>query len=62
MRIASGQDAVQEAVKEAREVCKSVFRLNKQLRGTDLLAERVKQMKHQIKGLEKTVDKLCNSS
>ena len=59
---ATGQDAVKEAVKEAREVCKGVFRLNKQLRGTDLLAEQVKQMKHQIKGLERTVDRLCSSS
>jgi len=54
------QDAVRKGVAEAREVCKGVLKLNKQLRGTDKLAEQVRQMKHQMNSLEKTVDQLCS--
>lgn len=40
------------AVNKARKVCSSVLQLNKQLRGSDTLAEQVKQLKQRIKSLE----------
>ena len=50
------QDSIQEAVEQARGVCKSVLQLNRQLRGSDKLAERVKQLKKRVKALETAVD------
>lgn len=50
------QETISDAVQQARGVCKSVLQLNKQLRGSDILAEKVKQLKQRVKALEKALD------
>ena len=46
------QKAVAASVNEARECVKSCMRLNKALRGTDLLAERVRRLRDDCKQIE----------
>ena len=50
------QETVDNAVAQGRDLIKACLMLNKELRGTDLLAERVKQLKRQLDALERTVD------
>lgn len=50
------QESIKASVEHARGICKSVLLLNRQLRGSDNLAERVKQLKKRVKALESAVD------
>ena len=56
------QEAIKKAVQHARAVCKSVLQLNESLRGSDNLAEGVKQLKRRVKSMEATLDSMLANS
>lgn len=55
--VIAGQETIRDAVQHARAVCQHVLQLNRQLRGADILAERVKQLKARVKSMEALVER-----
>lgn len=57
--VESTMEASDSAVEEAKQLVKLCLSLNKELRGTDRLAEKVKQLKRRLRVMERAVDSLA---